>query len=113
MGNLDGIDTIVIAMMENRSFDHLLGFLSHESFPDRRADVNGLHQHGDHFSWDNPDDAGNLYFEDPTTDLLMAGAARRVIATAEVRVKELPRVTIPSFQVERVAEVPGGAWPTG
>jgi len=59
------------------------------------------------------DDAGNLYFEDPTTDLLMAGAARRVIATAEVRVKELPRVTIPSFQVERVAEVPGGAWPTG
>jgi glutaconate CoA-transferase subunit A len=59
------------------------------------------------------DDAGNLYFEDPTTDLLMAGAARRVIATAEVRVRELPRVTVPAFQVERVVEAPGGAWPTG
>lgn len=59
------------------------------------------------------DDAGNLYIEDPTTDLLMVGAARRVIATAEVRVRELPRVTVPSFQVARVAEAPGGAWPTG
>jgi glutaconate CoA-transferase subunit A len=59
------------------------------------------------------DDAGNLYLEDPTTDVLMAGAARRVIATAEVRVRELPRVTIPAFQVDRVAEAPGGAWPTG
>src|SRR6185295_14414003 len=59
------------------------------------------------------DDAGNLYFEDPTTDLLMVGAARRVIATAEVRVPALPRVTVPGFQVERVVELPGGAWPTG
>lgn len=59
------------------------------------------------------DDAGNLYFEDPTTDLLMVGAARRVIATAEVRVPALPRVTVPSFQVECVVEAPGGAWPTG
>ena len=59
------------------------------------------------------DDAGNLYIEDPTTDLLMIGAARRVIATAEVRVRELPRVTVPGFQVERVVEAPGGAWPTG
>jgi glutaconate CoA-transferase subunit A len=59
------------------------------------------------------DDAGNLYFEDPTTDLLMVGAARRVVATAEVRVRQLPRVTVPCFQVERIAEVPGGAWPTG
>jgi glutaconate CoA-transferase, subunit A len=59
------------------------------------------------------DDAGNLYFEDPATDVLMCGAARRVIATAEVRVHELPKVTVPAFQVERVSEVPGGAWPTG
>ena len=59
------------------------------------------------------DDDGNLYLEDPTTDLLMAGASRRVVATAEVRVRQLPRVTIPAFQVERVVEAPGGAWPTG
>ncbi len=59
------------------------------------------------------DDAGNLYIEDPTTDLLMIGAARRVIATAEVRVPALPRVTVPAFQVELVAEARGGAWPTG
>lgn len=59
------------------------------------------------------DDAGNLYIEDPTTDLLVIAAAHRVIATAEVRVHALPRVTVPGFQVERVCEVPGGAWPTG
>ena len=35
---LDSIDTIVVVMMENRSFDHVLGFLSHEAFDasDRR-----------------------------------------------------------------------------
>ena len=59
------------------------------------------------------DDAGNLYIEDPTTDLLMVAAAHRVIATAEVRVRALSRVTVPAFQVERVSEAPGGAWPTG
>jgi glutaconate CoA-transferase subunit A len=36
-----------------------------------------------------------------------------VIATAECRVKVLPRVTVPAFQVELVAEARGGAWPTG
>jgi glutaconate CoA-transferase subunit A len=59
------------------------------------------------------DDAGNLYIEDPTTDLLVIAAAHRVIATAEVRVRALPRVTVPGFQVARVCEAPGGAWPTG
>lgn len=59
------------------------------------------------------DDAGNLYIEDPTTDLLVIGAAHRVIASAEARVTALPRVTVPGFQVERVCEAPGGAWPTG
>ena len=59
------------------------------------------------------DDAGNLYVEDPTTDLLMACAAHRVIASAVVRVRRLQRVTVPAFQVERVCEADGGAWPTG
>jgi glutaconate CoA-transferase subunit A len=59
------------------------------------------------------DDAGNLLIEDPTTDLLVLGAARRVIATVEKRVRHLPRVTVPSFQVEIAVEAPGGAWPTG
>jgi glutaconate CoA-transferase subunit A len=59
------------------------------------------------------DDEGNLFFQDPTTDLLMIGAARRVIATAEVRVRALSRVTVPAFQVDLVAEAYGGAWPTG
>lgn len=59
------------------------------------------------------DDAGNLYIEDPTTDHLVIGAARRVIATAETRVPQLSRVTVPGFQVELVSEVTGGAWPTG
>ena len=61
------VDTIVIAMMENRSFDHLLGFLSHESF-DARTDVDGLHQHSNTFDWDNPDDQGNLYAPTATPD---------------------------------------------
>jgi len=59
------------------------------------------------------DDAGNLFFEDPTTDLLVIAAAHRVIASAELRVRALPRVTVPAFQVERVCDAPGGAWPTG
>jgi glutaconate CoA-transferase subunit A len=59
------------------------------------------------------DDQGNLYIEDPTTDVLVAGAARRVVATAETRVARLPRVTIPAFQVDFVAVQPMGAWPSG
>nr|WP_227027242.1 malonate decarboxylase subunit alpha [Corallococcus soli] len=59
------------------------------------------------------DDKGNLYIEDPTTDLLVAGAAKRVIATVEERVPRLSRVTVPGFQVERVVLAPGGALPTG
>ncbi len=59
------------------------------------------------------DERGNLYIEDPTTDVLVAGAARRVLATAEERVPRLSRVTIPGFQVERVALAREGALPTG
>jgi glutaconate CoA-transferase subunit A len=59
------------------------------------------------------DDAGNLFIEDPTTDVLVASAARRLLATAERRVRSLPRVTIPAFQVTALAEAPGGALPTG
>src|SRR5450631_131027 len=66
-GNLAKINTIVIAMMENRSFDHLLGFLSHEWY-DRRPDVNGLHLHSPDFDWDNPDDAGRKYPPTATPD---------------------------------------------
>lgn len=57
------------------------------------------------------DDAGNLYIEDPTTDLLVIGAATRVIATVEVRVECLPRVTVPASRIDMVAEARGGAWP--
>jgi glutaconate CoA-transferase subunit A len=59
------------------------------------------------------DEAGNLYIEDPTTDLLLAGAARRVIATAEERVARVPKATIPGFLVDLLIEEPRGASPTG
>ena len=59
------------------------------------------------------DARGNLLIEDPTTDLLVAGAAKRVLATVEQRVERLERVTVPCFQVEQVALAPGGALPTG
>src|SRR5258708_707552 len=39
MPNLDEIKTIIIVMMENRSFDHMLGYLSLPPF--NRADVDG------------------------------------------------------------------------
>jgi phospholipase C len=68
MSNLDGIKTIVIVMMENRSFDHLLGFMSHELFPFKRTDVDGLHQHSNDFDWDNPDNGGALYAPTATPD---------------------------------------------
>lgn len=64
---LDLVDTIVIVMMENRSFDHVLGFLSHESF-DARTDIDGLHQHSATFDWDNPDDNGDIYGPTATPD---------------------------------------------
>jgi phospholipase C len=64
---LDSIDTIVVVMMENRSFDHVLGFLSHEAF-DRRTDVDGLKQHSATFDWDNPDDDGSMYGPTATPD---------------------------------------------
>ncbi len=56
---------------------------------------------------------GNLWIEDPTTDLLLAGTARRVIATAEERVARVPRATIPGFMVDLLVEEPLGAYPTG
>jgi glutaconate CoA-transferase, subunit A len=59
------------------------------------------------------DDAGNLWIEDPTTDLLVAGAARQVIATAEERVARVPHATIPGFMVDLLVEEPRGAFPTG
>ena len=64
---LNQIDTIAIVMMENRSFDHMLGFLSHEAF-DGRAGIDGLHLHSADFDWDNPDDAGKLYTPTATPD---------------------------------------------
>ncbi len=67
MSNLDHIDTIVVVMMENRSFDHLLGFLSHEAF-DARSDVEGLHMHSASFDWDNADATGKLYPPTATPD---------------------------------------------
>ena len=42
---LSDIKNIVILMMENRSFDHLLGYLSLGA--GGRADVNGLRDSGD------------------------------------------------------------------
>ncbi|HEV3457189.1 MAG TPA: CoA-transferase [Thermoanaerobaculia bacterium] len=59
------------------------------------------------------DEAGNLWIEDPTTDLLLAGAARSVIATAEERVARVPRATVPGFMVDLLVEEPLGAYPTG
>src|SRR6478609_10964225 len=39
-GNLDKIENIIVVMMENRSFDHLLGYLSLP--PSNRSDIEGF-----------------------------------------------------------------------
>ncbi len=39
MNNLDAIETIIILMFENRSFDHLMGYLS---LPPYNRSVEGL-----------------------------------------------------------------------
>jgi phospholipase C len=39
--NLEKVDHIVVLMMENRSFDHMLGYLSLEG---GRSDVDGLRE---------------------------------------------------------------------
>lgn len=59
------------------------------------------------------DEDGNLFIEDPTTDVLLAGAAHRVVATAEERVARVPHATIPGFQVDLLVEERLGAYPTG
>lgn len=41
MATLNDIDTIAVVMMENRSFDNVLGHLSHPDFG-RRSDIQGL-----------------------------------------------------------------------
>jgi phospholipase C len=44
-GLLKNIEHIVVVMMENRSFDHMIGYLSKEGHQDgtKRSDVDGLH----------------------------------------------------------------------
>lgn len=59
------------------------------------------------------DARGNLWIEDPTTDLPIAGAAHRILATVEERVHRIPAATIPGFMVDVVVEEPFGAYPTG
>ncbi len=53
MSNLDLVDTIVFLMMENRSFDHMLG---HLSLTGRMPDVDGLQAPLDHGRYGNPHD---------------------------------------------------------
>jgi phospholipase C len=59
-------------MMENRSFDHVLGFLSHEKY-DARGDVDGLHEDSTRFDWGNPDAAGKPFQPTATADSYLPG----------------------------------------
>ncbi len=102
-----GVDVSQLA--EAESARTVVDPFSGQSVPVEQAfypDVALVHAHA-------ADERGNLFIEDPTTDLLVVGAARRVVATAEERVARLPRVTVPGFQVESVSLAPGGALPSG
>jgi phospholipase C len=61
------VDTIAVVMLENRSFDHMLGYLSHEDHGGR-ADVEGLHRPGPGFRWTNADAMGKPYAPAATPD---------------------------------------------
>lgn len=61
------VDTIAVVMLENRSFDHMLGFLSHEAF-DARPDIDGLRQPSSDFDLSNADSAGRLFAPTATPD---------------------------------------------
>jgi len=58
MSNLDGIQNIVVLMMENRSFDQMLGYLQHSGIPE----VEGLSGSGAEV---NLDASGNAYRSHP------------------------------------------------
>jgi glutaconate CoA-transferase, subunit A len=58
------------------------------------------------------DPSGNLRLDDPYADVLQAQASGRVIATAERIVERVEGPTIPRDRVDRVVELPGGAFPT-
>jgi phospholipase C len=53
MSALDEIDTIVVVMMENRSFDHVVGHLHHPLYGNR-ADIDGLDDPATTAAYDNP-----------------------------------------------------------
>jgi acyl CoA:acetate/3-ketoacid CoA transferase alpha subunit/acyl CoA:acetate/3-ketoacid CoA transferase beta subunit len=57
------------------------------------------------------DQEGNLSVSDPYAEDLLARASGRVVATVERLVKAIDRPTIPGRFVEKVAVVPGGAFP--
>jgi phospholipase C len=61
MSNLDKIEHIVVLMMENRSFDNVLGWL----YPDN-PEFRGVNS-----SMSNPDSQGNLHFVQQGTDATM------------------------------------------
>jgi phospholipase C len=69
--NLDAIQTVVILMMENRSFDHMLGYLSLPkyagSYPSMK-DVNGLRDDQDWLNSVANKWQGNSYFPIPLAD---------------------------------------------
>lgn len=82
---------------------------SGERVPVERAvspDVALIHAH-------EADALGNLRIEDPTTDLAVAHAAQRVIATVERRVERVSHAALPGFMIDLVIEEPMGAYPTG
>jgi phospholipase C len=69
---LDAIDTIIVVMMENRSFDHMLGYLSLP--PWNRADVEGLKKDpAFQMQFGNHDKQGKAYqavrFSDPSINM--------------------------------------------
>jgi Phosphoesterase family len=89
MANLEKIDHIVVLMLENRSFDHMLGYLSLEG---GRDDIDGLREGlaNDHDgrrypvrhlqTTAIPDDPGDALGRPPATDLQIriAAAAREL-----------------------------------
>jgi phospholipase C len=65
------IEHLVVLMMENRSFDHLLGFLDHP-YPDRFPGLKGTESIGDHRV------SSTAYYSIPSPDHSHAGVMRQI-----------------------------------
>src|SRR5579863_777677 len=95
MAILDQIDTIVVVLMENRTFDHMLGYLSHPSYGNR-TNVEGQC-------------ADSVWLEGFTNEC--NGVRRAPARTQRLDMSDDPGHERANFEIQLGARLPSGAYP--